>query len=114
MIDPRLPFASTLPARFYTDSAVLEEENRRVFGRTWQLAGRLEQVREAGQYFTTTIAEEPVLVVWGNDGVLRAMTNVCRHRAGPVARGIPIAPREHAVAAMVRYADAWRQAVRQG
>ena len=87
MIDLRLPFASTLPARFYTDSAVLEEENRRVFGRTWQLAGRLEQVREAGQYFTTTIAEEPVLVVRGNDGVLRAMTNVCRHRAGPVARG---------------------------
>jgi sugar (pentulose or hexulose) kinase len=34
--------------------------------------------------------------------------------AGPIARGIPIAPREHAVAAMVRYAEAWRQAVRQG
>jgi hypothetical protein len=34
--------------------------------------------------------------------------------AGPVARGIPIAPREHAVAAMVRYAESWRQAVRQG
>src|SRR6185503_8446198 len=38
-------------------------------------------------YFTTTIANEPLLIVRGNDGVLRAMSNVCRHRAGPVARG---------------------------
>lgn len=87
MIDSRLDFASTLPSRFYTDAAVLEEENRRLFERTWQLAGRIEQVREPGQYFTTTIGNEPVLVVRGADGVLRAMSNVCRHRAGPIARG---------------------------
>ncbi|HEX2060120.1 MAG TPA: SRPBCC family protein, partial [Thermoanaerobaculia bacterium] len=87
MIDPRLEHASTLSSRFYTDGSVLEAENRNVFGRTWQLAGRSDQVREAGQYFTATIAEEPVLVVRGNDGVLRAMSNVCRHRAGPVAKG---------------------------
>ncbi len=87
MIDPRLSHASTLPSRFYTDPLVLAEENRNIFGRTWQLVGRLEQVREAGQFFTTTIADEPVLVVRGADGVLRAMSNVCRHRAGPIARG---------------------------
>jgi choline monooxygenase len=87
LIDPRLEFAATLPSRFYTDAAVLEEENRRLFARTWQLAGRLEQVRDPGQYFTITLANEPVLVVRGADGVLRAMSNVCRHRAGPIARG---------------------------
>ena len=87
MIDPRIEFASTLPSRFYTGAEILEEENRRLFARTWQLAGRLEQVREPGQFFTTTIASEPVLVVRGGDKVLRAMSNVCRHRAGPVARG---------------------------
>ena len=85
--DSRLAHASTLPSRFYFDSEVLAEENRKVFGRTWQLVGQLEQVREAGQYFTATIANEPVLVVRGNDGVLRSMSNVCRHRAGPVAKG---------------------------
>lgn len=87
MIDPRLEYASTLASRQYLDPAVLGEENRAVFGRTWQLAGRADQVREPGQYFTLTIGEEPVLVVRGSDGVLRAMSNVCRHRAGPVARG---------------------------
>jgi choline monooxygenase len=85
--DPRLAHAATLPSRYYFDAAILEEENRNVFARTWQLVGQLAQVREAGQYFTATIANEPVLIVRGNDGVLRAMSNVCRHRAGPVAKG---------------------------
>src|ERR1051326_5396571 len=85
--DSRLAHASTLPSNFYFDEAVLRDENRKVFARTWQLVGQLEQVRDAGQYFTTTIANEPLLIVRGNDGVLRAMSNVCRHRAGPIAKG---------------------------
>ncbi|HYO78725.1 MAG TPA: Rieske (2Fe-2S) protein, partial [Thermoanaerobaculia bacterium] len=87
MIDPRLEHASTLPSRVYTDPAVLHHEQRALFGRTWQLAGQAAQVREPGQYFTTTIGTDPVLVVRGNDGELRAMSNVCRHRAGPIATG---------------------------
>jgi choline monooxygenase len=87
MIDPRLEYSSTLSSRYYTDPSVLAEENRNVFGRTWQLVGRAEQVMDAGQYFTATVGGEPVLVVRGGDGELRAMSNVCRHRAGPIARG---------------------------
>ncbi|HEX8169697.1 MAG TPA: SRPBCC family protein [Thermoanaerobaculia bacterium] len=87
MIDRDLASAATLPSRYYFDADVLARENERLFARTWQLAGRAEQVREPGQYFTATIAEEPVLVVRGSDGVLRAMSNVCRHRAGPIAKG---------------------------
>ena len=86
-IDPRLDHASTLTSRYYTDPAVLVRENERIFGRIWQLAGHAAQVAEPGQYFTTTIGGEPVLVVRGSDGVLRSMSNVCRHRAGPIAKG---------------------------
>jgi len=85
--DSRLAYARTLPSAYYFDPNVLEQENRNVFGRTWQLAGRADQVREPGQFFTTTIANEPLLVVRGSDGELRALSNVCRHRAGPVAKG---------------------------
>lgn len=85
--DSRLAFARTLPSRYYFDRDALDAENRNVFGRTWQLAGHADRVRDPGQFFTTTIANEPVLVVRGSDGVLRAMSNVCRHRAGPVAKG---------------------------
>ncbi len=85
--DQRLAFAATLPSCYYTDPTVLTDENRKIFGRSWQLAGRSEQVREPGQYFTAVIGGEPVLVTRSADGVLRAMSNVCRHRAGPVAKG---------------------------
>jgi choline monooxygenase len=87
IVDPSIASAETLPARFYTDAAFLEVELDRVFARTWQLAGRSDQVAKPGDYFTTTIAREPILVIRSRDGVLRAMSNVCRHRAGPVAAG---------------------------
>ena len=85
--DERIEYAKTLPSRWYTDPGVLEAETRRIFGRTWQLAGRAEQVARPGQFFTTTVADEPVLVARGLDARLRAFSNVCRHRAGPVACG---------------------------
>ena len=85
--DARLERASTLPARYYSDPQVLRAEERNLFGRSWQLVGRAEQVREPGSYFTAAAAGEPLLIVRGADGVLRAMSNVCRHRAGPVAKG---------------------------
>jgi choline monooxygenase len=85
--EPRLPFASTIPADYYTDPSALASEISKVFARSWQLAGRAEQVREKGQFFTTVVAQEPLLIVRGDDGEVRALSNVCRHRAGPVAKG---------------------------
>ena len=85
--DPHLPTASTLPASYYCEPSVFVDENRKLFARTWQLAGRAGQAAERGSFFTTTLAGEPVLIVRGDDGGLRALSNVCRHRAGPVARG---------------------------
>jgi choline monooxygenase len=85
--DPRLAFASTLPSNYYIDPSVLASENRNVFARMWQLVGRAGQVAEKGQFFTTAVADEPLLIVRGDDGELRALSNVCRHRGGPVAKG---------------------------
>jgi choline monooxygenase len=85
--DPRLAFASTIPSTYYIDPAVLAAENRKLFARTWQLVGHADQARERGQYFTANIGDEPLLIVRGDDGQVRALSNVCRHRAGPVAKG---------------------------
>jgi phenylpropionate dioxygenase-like ring-hydroxylating dioxygenase large terminal subunit len=71
----------------YTDACVLKQEKESVFGRTWQLVGRLDAVSRPGQFFTAMIADEPLLVVRDNRERLRAFSNVCRHRAGPVALG---------------------------
>ena len=82
-----LACASTLPSSYYLDPAALTAEYERVFGRSWQLAANATQLDAAGDYVTTVVGDEPVLIVRGNDGQLRAMSNVCRHRAGPVAAG---------------------------
>ncbi len=78
--------ARTPAAAFYTDAQILRTERERVFARAWQLVGHVGQLATPGDFFTTTLFEEPVLLV--NDaGVLRGFFNVCRHRAGPVALG---------------------------
>jgi choline monooxygenase len=83
--DQRLAFAKTIPSQWYVDPSFLGQEKVKIFSRTWQLVGRVDQVAAPGDYFTTTIADEPVIVVRGADEKLRALSNVCRHRAGPVA-----------------------------
>jgi choline monooxygenase len=84
--DPELPLerASTIPKEWYTSPELYELERDAVFARSWQMVGRCEQVARPGQYLTAEIAGEPVLVVRGEDGVLRAFFNVCRHRAARV------------------------------
>ncbi len=76
--------ASTPPSSWYTDPRFFEVEHRTIFHRSWQLAGRSEQVRDPGQYITWEIAGEPILVVRGSDRVLRGFFNVCRHHAAAV------------------------------
>jgi choline monooxygenase len=76
--------ASTIPAPWYVDSRIAELERDAVFARTWQLIGRIEQLEKSGQLVTATVAGEPIVAVRGNDGVLRAFYNVCRHHAAAV------------------------------
>src|SRR6267142_3158572 len=73
--------ASTIPAPWYTDERIHDLEMRTVFARSWQMVCRLDQVSKAGQYVTSEIAGEPIVVVRGNDDRLRAFYNVCRHHA---------------------------------
>jgi choline monooxygenase len=78
-----LPDAYTIPAPWYVDPRVYELEKKAVFG-GWQMVGRLDQVSEPGQFFTVEVAGEPLVVVRGRDGSLRAFFNVCRHHAAAV------------------------------
>ena len=82
-----LALATTLPASWYFDPSALERERDRVFARTWQLVGYVEDLASAGDFLTADVGGEPLLVARGEDGALRALSNVCRHRAGPVACG---------------------------
>jgi choline monooxygenase len=76
--------ASTIPAPWYVDPRIAELERETVFSKTWQVLGRTEQVEQPGQFVSSTVAGEPIVAVRGNDGVLRAFFNVCRHHAAAV------------------------------
>lgn len=76
--------ASTIPAPWYVDPRVANLERLKVFSRTWQLVARTDQLNQPGNFISTEVAGEPVIVVRGSDGVLRAFFNVCRHHAAAV------------------------------
>lgn len=80
-----LQSARALPAHFYVDARSHELERRAVFARSWQLLAHASQLTGSGDHVVGEIAGVPLLVVRGSDGELRALHNVCRHRAGPLA-----------------------------
>src|SRR5262249_27810904 len=49
-----------------------------------QFAARIDQLNKPGDYVTSEIAGEPIVVVRGSDDKLRAFFNVCRHHAAAV------------------------------
>jgi len=77
----------TLPARAYTSPDVYEAEMREVFLKSWNFACHVSDVAEPGRFWTTTIAGEPIAVLRDKDGQLRALSNVCRHRAARILDG---------------------------
>lgn len=76
--------ASTIPASWYVDPRIAELETNTVFSKTWQMVGRIDQVEKPGQFVSANVAGEPIVVVRGNDRVLRGFYNVCRHHAAAV------------------------------
>ncbi|MES2405449.1 MAG: SRPBCC family protein [Pseudomonadota bacterium] len=81
----RLEHASALPAHFYVGAESVERDRRAVFAHGWQWLARADQLTAAGDHVVADIAGVPLLMVRGDDGALRALHNVCRHRAGPLA-----------------------------
>jgi choline monooxygenase len=86
-IDPDITRAWSVPAPFYSDPSVLALEQEKIFGKTWQIVGHCHLLEKPGDFFTTDLHGEPLLLVRGAGGELRAFYNVCRHRAGPPAEG---------------------------
>ncbi|HET9407565.1 MAG TPA: aromatic ring-hydroxylating dioxygenase subunit alpha [Candidatus Sulfotelmatobacter sp.] len=76
--------ASTISAPWYVDPRIAELERMNVFSKTWQLFAHVSQLEKPGQYVSMRVADEPLVVVRGNDGELRGFYNVCRHHAAAV------------------------------
>lgn len=86
-IESDISRASSVPAPFYNDAGVFAQEKEKIFFHHWQVVGHRDQLSKPGDFFTTDLMGEPLLLVRGGAGELRGFYNVCRHRAGPPAEG---------------------------
>lgn len=76
-----------LPYRAFWDPGLMEVEIAELFRRDWVLACRESEIPNPGDYRAITVAGEPVVVLRGRDGELRALSNVCRHRGTMIVEG---------------------------
>lgn len=76
LIDPRI----------YTDEAIYELEQERIFARSWILLGHESHLPKTGDYMTSYIGEDPVVVVRQKDKSVKVFLNQCRHRGMRICR----------------------------
>ncbi len=76
-----------LPAEVYTSESHWEVEREALFRCRPVVACLSGAVASAGDYVSITTGGVPVVVVRGDDGMLRGFRNVCRHRASSVMSG---------------------------
>ena len=83
-VDPDITKASTLDSAFYRDEAAYARARERIFARTWQWLGSLDDAAAAGSLaprdLLPGLLDEPLLLARDADGQLRCLSNVCTHR----------------------------------
>ena len=82
----RIANPELIPTRRYYDAEFFELEKQRLWLHVWQMACRLEEIPEVGDYVEYRIFEKTVIIVRSRTGV-RAFHNVCRHRGMQLVEG---------------------------
>ena len=75
-----------LPAKRYYDEEFYQLECEHLWPHVWQMACRLEQIPNVGDWVEYSNLGKSVIVVRSQDGV-KAFHNHCRHRGVPIAGG---------------------------
>jgi nitrite reductase/ring-hydroxylating ferredoxin subunit len=79
--------AALVPKERYTSREWLAAEYQRLWPRVWQMACRLEEIPEVGDFFEYVIGDQSIIVVRAGQGSLKAFHNACLHRGTRLCQG---------------------------
>ncbi len=77
---------SSVDRRLFVSDAIYRQEQESIFAKCWLYLGHESAIPDPGAFFTTTMGEDPVIVVRDQTGRLRAFLNSCSHRGAKVCR----------------------------
>lgn len=72
--------ALTYPVEAFLSPEYAQAEKELLWPKIWQMAGRLEDIPNVGDFFTYNICDESIIVVRTGPETLKAFYNVCPHR----------------------------------
>jgi phenylpropionate dioxygenase-like ring-hydroxylating dioxygenase large terminal subunit len=73
-------------SRIYLENEIFDEEMKRIFEKTWVYVGHISELERRGDFKTTTVGKNSIIVSHANDGKIYALLNACRHRGNAVCR----------------------------
>ena len=79
-------YSDPISAHDYHLENVLNVEQKSVFSKGWHLVGCHNDFAQPGDFLVADIGMESVVVI-NDQGILRALSNTCRHRAHPLLTG---------------------------
>ncbi len=79
--------AWTLPPESYINAEIFDAEVDNIFLKDWICVGHTSQIAQPGDYRAIEVCGRPIVITRDNSGEIHALSNVCVHRAMPVAQG---------------------------
>ncbi|TCK04286.1 aromatic ring-hydroxylating oxygenase subunit alpha [Marinobacterium mangrovicola] len=73
-----------ISGKIFSDKAIYEQELEKIFARCWLFVAHESQIPKTGDYITTTMGEDEVIVVRQKDGGIKVFLNACPHRGNKV------------------------------